>query len=69
MTNFNAPMFKIVRVKLGTGETANQNDRWEVIIEEDPKRRIDWAMPVDGNKLLVCYMENVKVRLIFILLF
>ena len=61
MTNFNAPMFKIVRVKIGQGATANQNDNWEVIIDEDPKRKLDWAMVVDGNKLLVCYMEDVKV--------
>ncbi|CAK5050355.1 unnamed protein product [Meloidogyne enterolobii] len=61
MTNFNAPMFKIVRVKLGQGATPNQNDNWDVIIDEDPKRKLDWAMVVDGNKLLVCYMEDVKV--------
>uniref|UniRef100_A0A914LLW9 Peptidase S9A N-terminal domain-containing protein n=1 Tax=Meloidogyne incognita TaxID=6306 RepID=A0A914LLW9_MELIC len=60
MTNFNAPMFKIVRVKIGQGATPNQNDNWEVIIDEDPKRKLDWAMVVDGNKLLVCYMEDVK---------
>ncbi|KAL7072007.1 hypothetical protein ACQ4LE_008417 [Meloidogyne hapla] len=60
MTNYNAPMFKIVRVKLGNQATSNQNDNWEVIIEEDPKRRIDWAMAVDKNKLLVCYLEDVK---------
>uniref|UniRef100_A0A915MFC9 Prolyl endopeptidase n=1 Tax=Meloidogyne javanica TaxID=6303 RepID=A0A915MFC9_MELJA len=60
MTNFNAPMFKIVRVKIGQGATPNQNDNWEVIIDEDPKRKLDWAMVVDGNKLLACYMEDVK---------
>uniref|UniRef100_A0A915LMN1 Prolyl endopeptidase n=1 Tax=Meloidogyne javanica TaxID=6303 RepID=A0A915LMN1_MELJA len=61
MTNFNAPMFKIVRVKIGQGATANQNDNWEEIIAEDPRRKLDWAMVVDGNKLLVCYMEDVKI--------
>ncbi|CAK5085368.1 unnamed protein product [Meloidogyne enterolobii] len=34
---------------------------WDVIIEEDPKRKLDWAMVVDGNKLLVYYMEDVKL--------
>uniref|UniRef100_A0A914L7R3 Prolyl endopeptidase n=1 Tax=Meloidogyne incognita TaxID=6306 RepID=A0A914L7R3_MELIC len=60
LTNFKASMFKIVRVKLGQKATSNQNNIWEVIIDEDKKRKLDWAMAIDGNKLLVCYMEDVK---------
>jgi hypothetical protein len=52
-------MFKLVRVKLNG--IANQNQDWEVVIEEDPKRKLEWVSPVDGDKLLVCYIEDVKV--------
>lgn len=61
MTNYKAPMFKLVRVKLGENAKPNQNDEWEVIIEENPKRKLEWVAPVHGNKMLVCYNEDVKV--------
>ncbi|KAL3109207.1 hypothetical protein niasHT_016113 [Heterodera trifolii] len=60
LTNHNAPMFKLVRVKLGEHGVVNSNDQWQVVIEEDKQRCLEWACPVDGDKLLVCYLEDVK---------
>ena len=59
LTNHNAPMFKLVRVKLDGNP--NQNDQWQTVIEEDQNRKLEWACPVDSDKMIVCYMEDVKV--------
>jgi hypothetical protein len=61
MTNYQAPMFKLVRVKLGANAPINPNAEWEVVIEEDPKRKLEWVSAVDGDKMFVCYNEDVKV--------
>ncbi|KAL3122876.1 hypothetical protein niasHT_008788 [Heterodera trifolii] len=55
-TNKDAPMNKLVRVSLkgGTKQTP------QVVIPEDRTRLMRFAYPVDGNKLLICYMDNVK---------
>lgn len=58
LTNYEAPMFKLVRIKLDAGP--NQNSNWETVIDEDPKRKIEWVTPADGDKLLVCFLEDVK---------
>ncbi|KAL3077291.1 hypothetical protein niasHS_013280 [Heterodera schachtii] len=64
LTNHNAPMFKLVRVKLGERGVVNpKNDQWQVVIEEEKQRKLERAWPVDGDKLLVCYLENVKSTL------
>uniref|UniRef100_A0A915CRJ6 Prolyl endopeptidase n=1 Tax=Ditylenchus dipsaci TaxID=166011 RepID=A0A915CRJ6_9BILA len=30
------------------------------VIEEDPKRKLEWVAPVAGNKMVVSYLEDVK---------
>ena len=64
MTNFQAPMFKLVRVLLGPDAPVNPNNDWEVLIAEDPKRKLEWVAPVDQDKMLVCYNEDVKVGIL-----
>lgn len=58
-------MFKLVSVKL-TKECEGESE-WKVIIPEDPKRKLNWIAPVAHDKLLVSYLEDVKV--IFFVLF
>uniref|UniRef100_A0A914GW39 Prolyl endopeptidase n=1 Tax=Globodera rostochiensis TaxID=31243 RepID=A0A914GW39_GLORO len=60
LTNHEAPMFKLVRVKLGLNGGENQNELWQVVVGEDELRKLEWASPVDKDKLIVCYMEDVK---------
>uniref|UniRef100_A0A183BKL7 Prolyl endopeptidase n=1 Tax=Globodera pallida TaxID=36090 RepID=A0A183BKL7_GLOPA len=60
LTNHEAPMFKLVRVKLGSNGGKNQNELWQVVVGEDELRKLEWAAPVDKDKLIVCYMEDVK---------
>ena len=60
-TNLKAPMFKLVRVKFGAD--GNDPAKWEEVIPEDPKRMLDFVSPVDGDKLLVGYLEDCCVSL------
>ncbi|KAL3121132.1 hypothetical protein niasHT_005392 [Heterodera trifolii] len=55
-TNKDAPMYKLIRVNL-EGSTAQKPQE---VIKEDRKRRMRFAYPVNKDKLLVCYMDNVK---------
>ena len=65
-TNFHASMYKLVRVRLNG--VPNQQDGWDTVIEEDPKKRLDWVKPVAGDKLLVGFLEDVKVSNILLIL-
>lgn len=62
LTNHDAPMFKIIRVDIENASRQSSND-WETVIPEDSKRKLDWIVPVAGDKLLVAYLEDVKTRL------
>ncbi|KAL3071765.1 hypothetical protein niasHT_038833 [Heterodera trifolii] len=55
-TNIDAPQYKLIRVSLkgGTKQTP------QVVIPENPKQLLRFVYPVDGDKLLVCYMKDVK---------
>ena len=57
-TNLAAPRFKIVRINLAQPGTKN---KWETIVPEDPKDVLEWAVVVDRDKLLLCYLSDVKV--------
>lgn len=59
-------MFKLIRVNL-TKEYEDESE-WEVVIPEDPKRKLSWAAPVANNKLLLSYLEDVKVFFIVFIL-
>uniref|UniRef100_A0AC34GD60 Peptidase S9A N-terminal domain-containing protein n=1 Tax=Panagrolaimus sp. ES5 TaxID=591445 RepID=A0AC34GD60_9BILA len=53
VTNHQAPFFKLIRVKFGPD--GNDPSKWEVVIPEDPERKLAFASPVDGNKLMIGY--------------
>lgn len=60
-TNRDAPNFKLMTIDL---ENYKENS-WEELIPEHPQHVLDWADVVDGNKLILCYMEDVKVIIFF----
>ncbi|MFH4973344.1 hypothetical protein AB6A40_000053 [Gnathostoma spinigerum] len=57
LTNLNAPMFKLVRVKMADADDPSQ---WEVLVEEEKKNKLDWVAPVAGDRLVLTYLEDVK---------
>jgi prolyl oligopeptidase len=60
LTNHESPMFKLIRVNMAT---ANEGpSKWETVIAEDERRKLDWVAPIAGNKMVVAYVEDVKVR-------
>ena len=61
LTNKDAPFYKMIRVSL-TDDSKNGANA-QVVIPEDTNRRLDFVLPVDGDKLFVFYLENVKVGL------
>ena len=54
-TNKDAPMFRIIRVDLKDPSKVSE------IIAEQPRNKLDWVTPLPGNRLLVAYLEDVKV--------
>ncbi|KAJ1357872.1 hypothetical protein KIN20_016129 [Parelaphostrongylus tenuis] len=52
-TNHNAPMFKLIRISLNDGSIKE-------IVPENPRHMLDWAAPVAGDRLILCYIEDVK---------
>lgn len=55
-TDKNAPLYHIVMINLDQPDEAN----WVEIIPEDLKNVLEWAICVDENKLLTCFIEDVK---------
>lgn len=42
--------------------TANEGpSEWETVIPEDKKNNLEWVANVGGDRLLVSYIEDVKV--------
>ncbi|XP_058803391.1 prolyl endopeptidase [Phymastichus coffea] len=55
-TNKNAPNYKLISIDLENFEKGN----WSELIAEHPRNVLNWACAVDGDKLVVCYLEDVK---------
>jgi len=59
LTDHAAPMRKLIRIRMATATLGCAH--WETVIPEDPKRALDSVVPVAGDKLMVIYIEDVKV--------
>lgn len=60
LTDHNAPMHRLIRVPLCREPSL---DKWVVLVNESSTARLDWAMPLHGDRLLLCYLENVQTAL------
>ncbi|KAH8246746.1 hypothetical protein KR038_004450 [Drosophila bunnanda] len=55
-TNKNAPNYRVIVIDFEN----HQEDKWETLIAEHKSDVLDWVKCVDGDKLLVCYIRDVK---------
>ncbi|VDM45003.1 unnamed protein product [Toxocara canis] len=58
LTNHESPMFKLIRVKMADAKEGPT--KWETVIPEQEKSKLDWVAPVIGGRLIACYVEDVK---------
>lgn len=56
-TNKNAPNYKLIVIDLLNFEEEN----WTVLLPEHSQNVLDWASPVDNDKFVACYIQDVKV--------
>uniref|UniRef100_A0A7E4V9V2 Prolyl endopeptidase n=1 Tax=Panagrellus redivivus TaxID=6233 RepID=A0A7E4V9V2_PANRE len=60
LTNKDAPNSKLIRTKVGVDN--NNPDNWEVVIPEDPKRKLEYVAVAAGDKLIVEYLQDCSSR-------
>lgn len=53
-TNKDAPMFKLIRVSLKDGSVKE-------LVPENPRHKLNWATVVANSRLVISYIEDVKV--------
>ncbi|KAG4073607.1 hypothetical protein HA402_000831 [Bradysia odoriphaga] len=59
-TNLNAPRYKIVGIRLSSPDPAS----WTTLVEEDAENVLYWAAPINGEYILLNYLENVSSKLV-----
>ncbi|KAK3598929.1 hypothetical protein CHS0354_036244 [Potamilus streckersoni] len=58
-TNLNSPNYKLINIDISKPEMEN----WITLVEEHEKNVLDWVACIHGNKLVLCYLEDVKHNL------
>ncbi|KAI6193353.1 Prolyl endopeptidase [Aphelenchoides besseyi] len=56
LTDNDAPMFKLIRVKLDVGE--KDPSSWRTVIPEDKERLLIWVYIFGGNRMLADYLQD-----------
>lgn len=59
LTNWDAPMFRLVTVDVNNPAKEN----WKTLVAEREDGKLDHVLAVNGNQLLINYMEDVKNKL------
>ncbi|XP_014785500.1 prolyl endopeptidase [Octopus bimaculoides] len=59
LTNLNAPKYKIINIDFQNPDPKN----WKTLVEEDKNAVLEWASCVNHNKLVLCYLKDVKNKL------
>ena len=57
-TNKDAPNYRLIQIDFHQPEPSN----WKTLIEQSETDVLDWATCVAQDKLIVCYIKDVKVN-------
>lgn len=57
-TNKDAPNYRLIKIDLMRPEESN----WETLVPQHENDVLDWADCVATDKLILCYIHDVKVR-------
>lgn len=57
-TNKDAPNYRLIQIDFNQPE----REQWKTLLEADPSDVLDWVACINKDKLIVCYMHDVKVR-------
>ncbi|CAL1541986.1 unnamed protein product [Lymnaea stagnalis] len=58
-TNLNSPHYKLINIDLTKPEPEN----WVTLVEEDAEAVLEWASCVNEDRLVLCYLRDVKNEL------
>lgn len=58
-TNLKSPRYKLINIDFSKPEM----DQWTTLVAEDDKSVLQWAACVNNDKLVLCYLEDVKNKL------
>ncbi|XP_052763088.1 prolyl endopeptidase-like [Mya arenaria] len=58
-TNLNSPNYKLINIDFSN----HAMEHWVTLVPEHEKNVLEWAACVHGNRLVLCYLEDVKNQL------
>ncbi|XP_071110452.1 LOW QUALITY PROTEIN: prolyl endopeptidase-like [Haliotis cracherodii] len=58
-TNLNASRYKLINIDFADPDQSN----WQTLVDEDEKSVLEWAACVNKDKLILCYLKDVKNEL------
>ena len=58
-TNKAAPRYRLVRVDLGAS-TLPPPEAWQEVVPQQPRDVLQWAAAMKGDRLVTCYLRDVK---------
>ncbi|XP_041360625.1 prolyl endopeptidase-like [Gigantopelta aegis] len=58
-TNLDAPLYKLITIDFADPDKS----KWKTVVPEDKTSVLEWAAVVNDNKLILCYLKDVKNEL------